>query len=108
MILKRKLRYILVEASKPFDAANRTVAAGLERALMGFMGEHDYADSNFRVATSCSDRVFVASVNRGSERDVALALAFVKHLDSSPIGLYTIRISGTMRKLLSEYKKLYA
>ncbi len=107
MILKRKLRYILVETSRDFDAADRRAIGELESALMGFMGEHQYADANFRVATMCGGNTFIASVNRGAERSVLLSLSFVRRLGNRDIGIYTIRTSGTMRKLLSECKKLY-
>lgn len=108
MIMKRKLRYVLIESSRHFDAADRAAASGLDRALLNFMGEHNYADANFRVVTTCGDNSFIASVNRGNERAVVLALSFIRRVGDEPIGFYTLRMSGTMRKLMTEYRKLHA
>ena len=106
MIIKRKLRYVLVECSRDFDPASE--GRGLEKELLRVMGEHSFADANPRFVDRCRGNAFVVSVNRGTERNAILALAFVKNIGGQDVGFYSIRTSGTMRKLLSDAKKLYA
>jgi RNase P/RNase MRP subunit POP5 len=46
-------------------------------------------------------------MNRGCEREVMLALSFLKNIGGSRIGFYTVRTSGTIRSLKEIYKTLY-
>ncbi len=99
MIFKRKLRYVLVEASEGIDMKDPYKAEKLKRGIQAFMGQLPYFKANPQVSAQLSDRTFVLSMNRGYERNVVLALAFVKNIDGKRIGFYTLKTSGTIASL---------
>jgi RNase P/RNase MRP subunit POP5 len=107
MILRRKLRYVLVEATEDIDLGNPLVAEELKKRAMEFLGHLPYFKANPQVAAQLNERVFIISMNRGYERNVMLALSFLKNMNGSRIGFYTIRTSGTIRSLKEAYESLY-
>lgn len=100
MILRKKHRYILVLSSRAIDA--NLFWKEIAREIMRFMGELSYSQSNPRMAAQYSPRLFVIQTRRSYERQVMLALAFVRQLNEGKIGMFTIKSSGTIRSL-SEY-----
>jgi len=107
MIFKRKLRYVLVEASREVNLADRREVDDLKAKLHGAMGEAAYFKANIHVAAQLREDVFIISANRGQERDLVLALAFIKTLGGAKVGFYTIKISGTIRSLKGYFFKTY-
>ena len=101
MILKRKNRYILVEASSPLDAVaeSRSIEAAMLRAL----GELYYSEANPKVVAQSDPTLFAIRVNRGQEGRVILALSFAREISGRKMGLYTLKTSGTLRALHSLY-----
>lgn len=108
MIFRRKLRYVLVEASEGINVKDPTMAESLKRGVQNFLGQLPYFKANPQVAAQLSDRTFVLSVNRGYERSVVLALAFVKDLGGRRLGFYTLKTSGTIRSLKGRRERLGA
>jgi RNase P/RNase MRP subunit POP5 len=106
MIFKRKLRYVLVEATENVNLGNPIVADGLKRSILSFLGHLPHFKANPQVATQIDDRRFVISVNRGHERGVVLALSFIKSLQGKRLGFYTLRTSGTIATLKELARKL--
>lgn len=101
MILKRKTRYILVEASGDIDLEARRT--GFEEELLDFLGEFAYSYANPRAIRQYNKRVFSLRVNRGFEAQVILSLSFLRGEDRK-MGFYTIKTSGTL-KTLADYVK---
>lgn len=107
MIFRRKLRYVLVEASRDVNLLDRRQEDDLKARLRATMGEGAYFRSNLHVAAQLREDVFILSANRSTERDIVLALAFIKTLGGEKVGFYTIRISGTIRSLKEYFSKAY-
>ncbi len=99
MILRRKLRYILIESSEDMDIG--TASSLALNGLMRFLGEEQYANANPRLIRQYGSRMYALRVNRGTERRAVLGLAFVRSAADSA-GLYTIKTSGSMHSI-SEY-----
>lgn len=108
MLIRRKIRYVLVEASEELNLRDKATADDLERSLTSVLGELHYADANPRISAQYDGRVFVLRMNRGTEARITLALSFIQELNNRPIGFYTIKTSGTINNLFKEYKRLYA
>ena len=104
MITKPKNRYVLVESSAPLDTADRTVAERILDALAFEIGALGYVKANPKIVHRASDRLFVLRVNRGHEDNLVLALSFVKRIGDVRVGFYTIKTSGTIRKLALDFK----
>jgi len=104
MITKQKNRYVLVEASAPIDTSDRAVSSELVEAIIDEIGALEYASAFPKVMSQLGDRSFVLRVNRGHESTIILALSFVKSVQGREMGFYTIKTSGTIRKLVSFFK----
>ncbi len=107
MIFRRKMRYLMVEASESVAMNDPKRIDMLKRELLSFLGELPYFKANPQVAAQLNDKVFIISANRGYERNIALGLAFAKKLDGRKVGFYTIRTSGTIRSLKDSFRKIY-
>ncbi len=103
MIMKRKLRYILVESSEPTGEADHKELA---RKLEGQLGLFGQLDANPRVLKQFDATHFAIRVNRGAEGNVVLALCFLKSLSGRRIGLYTLKTSGTLRSFIPYLRKI--
>ncbi|MDE1855073.1 MAG: Rpp14/Pop5 family protein [Candidatus Micrarchaeota archaeon] len=97
----------MVEASENVSLGDSVKQEMLKSGMKAFLGELPFFKANPQVAAQLSDRVFVVSVNRGYERNIALALSFVKELDGRRMGFYTIRTSGTIRSIKDAFGELY-
>ena len=107
MIFRKKMRYVMVEASGDVSLGNPVKQEMLKSGMKAFLGELPFFKANPQVAAQLDDRVFVVSVNRGYERNIVLALSFVKELDGRRIGFCTIRTSGTIRSIKDAFEELY-
>lgn len=107
MIFRKKLRYILVEASGEVNMEDARSFDSLKSQMSSFLGHLPYFKANPQIAGQWSDRVFVMKVNRGYERNAILALSFIKNLDGKKVGFYTIRSSGTIRSIKATFRKMY-
>jgi RNase P/RNase MRP subunit POP5 len=106
MIFRRKLRYVLVEASDAINVSNPASAEELKRGILSFLGQLPFFKANPQVAAQLDDKRFVVSVNRGHEKSIVLALSFVKSLGGRRLGFYTLRTSGTIVTLKEFARKL--
>ncbi|MCL5239592.1 MAG: Rpp14/Pop5 family protein [Candidatus Marsarchaeota archaeon] len=107
MIFRKKLRYVLVEASADARMADPRNPEELKAGVRAFLGELQYFKANPQIAAVLSSNVFVMVVNRGYERSLALALAFVKGLGGRRMGFYTIKTSGTIRSIKATFGQVY-
>ena len=106
MISRPKNRYVLVEATLPIDTADKSVSRKITDLLCAEIGGIGYVRSHPKIVRQLGDRSFIIRVNRGYEEDIALALSFVKDMGGSPVGFFTLRTSGSMKKLVGIYEKL--
>ena len=107
MIFKRRMRHVLVEASFKTNLADKSVETALRGGLRGIMGEANFFRANPRVTSQLSETVFIMSVNRGFERELVVGLSFMKELNHSKVGFYTIKTSGTIKSLKECFEKFY-
>ncbi|MDE1761652.1 MAG: Rpp14/Pop5 family protein [Candidatus Micrarchaeota archaeon] len=99
MILKRKSRYLLVEASRDVDMQDKQAWGSLRSEMLAFLGESRYVSANPFLMSQLDPRRFIIRVGRGSEREMVLALAFIKSMGGKETGFYTLKISGTIKSL---------
>ncbi|MDE1856395.1 MAG: Rpp14/Pop5 family protein, partial [Candidatus Micrarchaeota archaeon] len=99
MILKRKNRYVLIEASKPLDATDRDTWSEIRAEMLKFLGEKAYVDANPFLVGQVDGSRFIFRVSRNTERQVILALAFIKRAKALQVGFYTLKTSGTIKAL---------
>ncbi|MEM0094751.1 MAG: Rpp14/Pop5 family protein [Candidatus Micrarchaeaceae archaeon] len=107
MILKKKHRYILAEGSRPFDCDSRTLEEEICKGLLSFMGAKSYSKASPRIVKTMGRDSFILRVARGSEREVILALAFIKELRGAKTGIYTLKTSGTIKSAESYYANAF-
>ncbi len=107
MIMRRKRRYVLVESSSSLDVSDRRNYDALRDGLCAFLGEPAFASLNLQFMRQVAQNAFILRVSRGTEQDLALALAFVKQVGERQIGMYTISTSGAIRALLEKAKRFY-
>ncbi len=107
MIVRHKNRYLLVEASEPINTKDASIASALSESIGAEMGHIGYIRANPKVVHQFCDNAFIIRVNRGYERDLILATAFIKNIKGRQVALYTISTSGTVRSLLETAAKLY-
>jgi RNase P/RNase MRP subunit POP5 len=107
VIFRKKTRYVMVEANDRVYMNDHEIQEALKESMKAFLGELPYFKANPQVAAVLSDKIFVLSVNRGFERNVALALSFVKNLSGRRVGFYTIRTSGTIRSIKDAFRSIY-
>ena len=100
MIIKRKSRYVLVEAS---SADTQQLYTRLEAELLRVLGQITYTNASPKVVAQYGG-LFVVRVNRGCERDLVLALSLAR---VGSIGFRTIKTSGTL-KTLAVFAKTHA
>ncbi len=96
MILKSKHRYILAMSTLPIEAYSEPA---LLSQLLAFMGYVAYAFAHPSIIKAFSSNLFVIRCNRSYEKQVIAALAFVKELQGKPIGIYTLKTSGTLKSI---------
>lgn len=102
MIIKPKYRHVLVLSSTPITLDEAKY--GLSKELMRMMGETSYSEANPRIMAQ-QGKTIIIKVKRGCERQLILALAFVKKLGEKKIGFYSIKTSGSIKSLSNYAKK---
>ncbi|MEM3415989.1 MAG: Rpp14/Pop5 family protein [Candidatus Micrarchaeaceae archaeon] len=107
MILRKKYRYILAEASASVNYEVKALDAEMRKSLLPIMGIKSFAQANPHVVKTLSHNSFIIKTARGSEHAIILALAFIKEMHDSEIGIYTLRTSGTIRSILRYYAKAF-
>lgn len=105
MITRPKNRYLLVESSVPLDTRDRVLAERILGAMAFEMGALGYVSANPKLVYQAGDNCFIIRVNRGYEDGLVLALAFIKKIGEAKVGFYTIKTSGTIRKLSSGMRR---
>ncbi len=106
MIFKRKNRYILIEASSPIDLSDRRIFEAAATKLKTYLGEQVFIESNPQIISKLDEKNFIMKVTRGTEKQIFLALSFLKGINDKEIGFYTIKTSGTVRTI-KEYFASY-
>lgn len=96
--MRRKVRYLLCETSADVQIGDRRSISSLCEGLLEFMGTQNYSRANPRFM-HCRGTQFILRVNRGSEDGVALATAFIKSISGKPVGIRTLKTSGTILTL---------
>lgn len=99
MITKPKNRYILVESSVPLEGRGRTYDSAILGGVAAEIGSLGFVKANPRIVRWIGDNRFIIRSNRGTERDIVLALSFIKRINGRDLGFYTIQTSGTIKKL---------
>ncbi len=107
MITRNKNRYILIESSEPVDTRDRSTSSTIINSISKHLGEMGRVEINPKPVFQYGPNVFIMRVNRGFERKAVLALSFVKEVNGKRLGLYTIKISGTIKSLVQYCKNTY-
>ncbi|MGC8538383.1 MAG: Rpp14/Pop5 family protein [Candidatus Micrarchaeia archaeon] len=106
MIIKKKVRYVLVYASKPVNMEQSNAKNFLYQKLLAICGIKCYSAMRPKVVEQLGENKFILRINRGSERDAVLALAFIRSMPVlGSIGFYSLKTSGTLKAL--KKKELY-
>ncbi len=96
-----------METSEPVDTRSQATARAIADALSAEMGKTGFLKANPKIVLSVGESSFIIRVNRGSQDDLVLASAFVKNISGRPLSLYTVGVSGTIRKLLDTARSLH-
>ncbi len=107
LIVRRKSRYLLVESSREVNLDSKEEQRSLAEGIAKVIGEFGYMNSSPKVMRQLNPKSFIIRASRGQEGAVVLALSFIKQLNGKETGFYTIRNSGSIRKLESVAQKLY-
>ena len=108
MIQRYKNRYVLVESSSPLVHTDGHAVQEIMGLITSEVGNVGFLEASPRIVHWPSDSTFILRVNRGHEREIILALSFIKSIGGKMHGFYTIKTSGTIRSLLDFCKKSYA
>ncbi len=101
MGMKIKRRYLLVECTTATDSKSRQLfERALYNALLGQIGALHYHTINPKIMGFVNDRRFVIRASLEGHKELALALAMIKSLNSTEIAFYTLKSSGTLKALL--------
>ena len=100
MILRRKSRYVLVEVSCKADLNSSEIKKDVMLSLTKELGGLGRLRAGPKIVWCDSDSRFIVRVNRGYEKAVVLAFAFIKKLGGVRAGFYTLGVSGSIRSLI--------
>jgi RNase P/RNase MRP subunit POP5 len=96
-MMRDKKRYILAASSRPIHEADRKrFEAELYSAMMQQLGEAEYFKANPKVIKFSGKERFVLKVMHERYEQSIVALTFIKTISGKPIGLYTLKSSGTI------------
>ena len=107
MITRRKSRYLLVESSRDVNFESKEEQRSLGDGIARVIGEFGYMNSSPKLIKQLNNKVFIIRTSRGGEDHVILALSFIKQLNGREMGFYTIRESGSIKKLQQVAQELY-
>ncbi len=103
MAMKVKRRYLLVECATPVVEKERALfERKLSSALLAQIGAMHYPGVNPKITGFVNERRFVMRASLEGHKELALALAMIKKLDSTETAFYTLKSSGTIKALLKE------
>lgn len=101
-MMRDKRRYVLVMSSRTVaEQERKRFEAELYAAMMGQLGEAEYFRANPKVVKFIGRDSFVLKVMLDRYEQSIVALTLVKSVGGKPIGLYTLKSSGTIRALQS-------
>ena len=99
-MIRDKRRYILVTSSRPVTEPERKrFEAELYSALMTQLGEAEYFRANPKIIKFAGRDSFILKVMHERYEQSIVALTLIKSMSGKPIGLYTLKSSGTIRAL---------
>ena len=99
-----KRRYLLIETTRDIGG-EEPFAKGLNREMMGIVGQLHYHEVNPKIIEFIDRRHFLLRVGHTREGDVIAALSMIKGVDGAAIGMFTLRSSGTLRALRSHIEE---
>lgn len=95
-----KRRYLLIETTEDIGS-DEAFAKSLNREIMGIVGQLHYHEVNPKIVEFIDRRHMIVRVGHSREGDAIAALALIKAVDGVPLGIFTLRSSGTLRALRS-------
>ncbi len=99
-MIRDKRRYLAIMSSRPiFEAERRAFEAQLYAALMAQLGEAEYFRANPKVMKFVGTDRFLLRVSLERYEESIVAVTLVKSMGGRPIGLYTMKASGTIKAL---------
>ena len=98
MAKRIKNRYMLAETSAQTDLRNQVNQRALEAEIMRVLGTVGYSYSNPKIMLARNNQ-FILRIQRSSEDSIVLALSFIKSINGTTTGIYTIKTSGTIKSL---------
>ncbi|MDE1865265.1 MAG: hypothetical protein KGH94_01335 [Candidatus Micrarchaeota archaeon] len=99
-MMRDKRRYISILSSRPVAEPDRKrFESELYSAMMQQLGESEYFKANPKIAKFTGKDTFVLKVALDRYEHSIVALTFIKSISGKPIGLYTLKSSGTIRAL---------
>lgn len=97
-MMRDKRRYIFVVSSRTIaEPDQKRFEAELYSAMMTQLGEAEYFKANPKVVKFKGRDHFVLKVMHDRYEESIVALTFIKSIGSKPIGLYTVKSSGTIK-----------
>jgi RNase P/RNase MRP subunit POP5 len=97
-MIRDKRRYISVMSSRPVSEQDRKrFEAELYSALMAQLGEAEYFRANPKVIKFTGSDTFVLKVMHERYEQSMVALTLIRSMSGKPIGLYTLKSSGTIK-----------
>lgn len=99
-MMRDKRRYLTIMSSKPiFEAERKAFEVQLYSAMLSQLGEAEYFKANPKIMKFLGTDQFVLRVSLDRYEKSIVAVTLVKSMAGSPIGLYTLKASGTIRAL---------
>jgi len=99
-MMREKRRYILVMSSRPVSEPERKrFEAELYSALLSQLGEAEYFMANPKVVKFIGKDRLILKVMLERYEESIVALTLIRSMAGKPIGLYTLRSSGTIKAL---------
>lgn len=99
-MMRDKRRYLTIMQSRPVLEAERpSFEASLYSALLTQLGEAEYFKANPKIMKFLDSDRFMLRVSLDRYEQAIVAVTFVKSIGGRPIGLYTLKASGTIKAL---------
>lgn len=105
MVRRRRRRYVLISSDPRNDPIQ--VAKSILTSYKVLFGIFDLASSDLKVIKNYPDKgMIILRCSLDHVPKLLLATAFVRRLNSDPVALRTLTISGTMKKIREKMKDL--
>jgi RNase P/RNase MRP subunit POP5 len=99
-MIRDKRCYLTIMSSRPIPAADRgSFEASFYSALLLQLGEAEYFRANPKIMKFIGSDRFMLRVLLERYEQAIVGVTFIKSLGGRPIGLYTMKASGTIRAL---------